>query len=94
MTEATERRLVLLARYLGGAPSPSKLRRAARLVEADAELSEVLWAAAENLPGAAWRDVVEAVDAGCALGMLDLLVELGRDDPGRERGTGSGTGTR
>lgn len=84
LTEAAERRLVLLARYLGAAPSRIKLRHAARLVEADAELDEILAAAAEDLSGAAWRGVNDAVDAagaaGCGLGMLDLLVELGRDD--------------
>jgi len=83
MSKATQRRLVLLARHLGAAPSRAQLRRAVRIVEADADLSEVLWAAAEDASGVLWRGVVDTVDAaglaGCALGLLDLLVELGRD---------------
>ncbi|MGI8624509.1 MAG: hypothetical protein ACR2NB_13750 [Solirubrobacteraceae bacterium] len=75
---------MLLARHLGAAPSRSQLRHAARLVEADDELSEVFRASAEDLSGAVWRGVSDATDAagaaGCGFGLLDLLVELGRDD--------------
>lgn len=83
LTEPAERRLVLLARFLGPAPSRAKLRRAVRLVEADAELDEIMAAASWDLSGAAWRGVNDALDAagaadcGLGLGMLDLLVALG-----------------
>ncbi len=75
MTDDARGRLVLLVRQLGGAPSRTRLQHAARIVLADAGLDELVRLSAfDELCG-----VLRSAGAhACALGLLDLLVELAR----------------
>lgn len=82
LTETAAARLVTLAGYIGGAPSRSRLERAAKIVEDDPELGGLLRAAGRGGPaghkafGEASSVLRAAGAEAFALDLLDLVTHI------------------